>query len=151
MQKALYNDINDNRNYKEMERERERERETLPTSATPHSGESSMFLKNKEQKRSESEIDSVKNDDNKEVKVRRGIFKPSPLEIDEGDIYIPKKKNIKRKSEAALLVKPRSVRKKIKYDQGTKRKKLEEHIKNKKQKKGWSDIKYNVKFDTWRL
>ena len=151
MQKALYNDINDNRNYKEMERERERERETLPTSATLHSGESSMFLKNKEQKRSESEIDSVKNDDNKEVKVRRGIFKPSPLEIDEGDIYIPKKKNIKRKSGAALLVKPRSVRKKIKYDQGTKRKKLEEHIKNKKQKKGWSDIKYNVKFDTWRL
>ena len=130
MQKALYSDIKDNRNYKEKDGKE---------------GEIAAYLKNGQEKRSESEIDVVKNDVNKEVKVRRGIFKPSPLEIDEGDLYIPKKKNVKRKAKVALLSRPYIARKKYKYDQGYKRKRMEDHRLNKKQKKGSSDIKYNEK------
>ena len=136
MQKALYSDIKDNRNYKEKDGKE---------------GKIAVYLKNGQEKRSESEIDVVKNDVNKEVKVRRGIFKPSPLEIDEGDLYIPKKKNVKRKAKVALLSRPYIARKKYKYDQGYKRKRMEDHRLNKKQKKGSSDIKYNEKFETWRL
>ncbi len=92
-------------------------------------------------------MSDIKNDVLDKVK-KRGVFKPSPLE--DGTPTV--KKKLKRTSHKAKLYQPRGYRKFRKINRGDKRDGEGLNVPDyKKQKKSRDKIKYNVKFDTWRL